>query len=179
MAKYDMEVTEHLNVQSRVDESVTYNRKRIEEITGIPARRIQFYTESGLVSMSEGNLGKGRTRLYSKKNIVELLVVRAMSRTRIELRMIKDVMFLLKSPVPMVKCEHGWRIATKDETVDRNINPVPEWQDVDFPLYIVVAFKPNADMLVQYALDIADMVCRYESIYVVDFKLIVDAVKAM
>jgi hypothetical protein len=42
-----------------------------------------------------------------------------------------------------------------------------------------VAFKPNADMLVQYAFDIEDMVCRYESVYVVDFKRIVDAVKAL
>jgi len=77
----------------------------VEAITAIPARRIQFYTESGLLSMDEENPGKGRERLYSRKNMVELFLIRAMSDARIELARIKQVMTEIRSAVNLANLD--------------------------------------------------------------------------
>ena len=82
-----------------------YRRKEVEAITTIPARRIQFYTESGLLSMDEENPGKGRERLYSRKNMVELFLIRAMSDARIELARIKQVMTEIRSAVNLANLD--------------------------------------------------------------------------
>ena len=66
-------------------------RKDVEEITRIPARRIQFYTDNGLVTIDR-ETGKGRERRYSLRNVIELLIVAELAKHRIELNKIKQIM---------------------------------------------------------------------------------------
>lgn len=69
-----------------------YRRKEVEQITGIPARRIQFYSENGLLHLAEINTGRGRERLYTKENILELLIIGELSKYKIGLSEIKRIL---------------------------------------------------------------------------------------
>lgn len=72
-----------------------YRRKEVERITEIPARRIQFYSDSGLLHLDELSPGRGRERKYSLDNVLELLVIKELSKYRIELSEIKRIMIEL------------------------------------------------------------------------------------
>jgi DNA-binding transcriptional MerR regulator len=74
---------------------VMYRRKEVEEITGIPARRIQFYSDNGLLNLAEASPGRGRERKYTKTNLLELLVVKELAKRKIELSEIKRIMITL------------------------------------------------------------------------------------
>jgi len=69
-----------------------YRRKIVEQVTKIPARRIQFYSDSGLLHLAEVNPGRGNERLYSKKNLLELLIVAELSKYKIGLSEIKRIL---------------------------------------------------------------------------------------
>ena len=69
-----------------------YTRKQVEEFTGIPARRIQFYTDNNLVSLENPNPGRGRERQYSKKDILQLLMVAELAKHKMELSQIKKLL---------------------------------------------------------------------------------------
>jgi DNA-binding transcriptional MerR regulator len=70
---------------------VGYTRKQVEKFTGIPARRIQFYTESGLLALENPHPGKGKGRQYSKKDIFRLLIIGELGKHKIELSHIKKI----------------------------------------------------------------------------------------
>ena len=72
-----------------------YRRKEVEQITGIPARRIQFYSDSGLLHLVEASPGRGRERKYSRDNVLEFLIIKELSKYRIELSEIKRIMIEL------------------------------------------------------------------------------------
>lgn len=67
----------------------TYRRKQIEEITRIPARRIQFYTDQGLLPDVEKETGRGIERRYSEQDFNTLLIIREMADAGISLAQIK------------------------------------------------------------------------------------------
>ena len=69
----------------------TYIRKEVEELTSVPARRIQFYTENGVLSVDELRTGRGRERKYSRKNILELLVVNELAKMKVEFAEIRRI----------------------------------------------------------------------------------------
>ena len=69
-----------------------YIRKEVQAITEIPARRIQFYSDSGLLNLTDSSPGKGKERLYSKENILELLIISELSKYKIGLSEIKRIL---------------------------------------------------------------------------------------
>ncbi len=66
-----------------------YRRKQVEEITGIPARRIQFYTDQGVLPSVEKATGRGREREYSRDDVFRLAVVNEFFYMGIQLSTIK------------------------------------------------------------------------------------------
>jgi DNA-binding transcriptional MerR regulator len=61
----------------------------------ISARTIQFYTDQGLLVPEVANpSGRGTTRKYSRKNLVELLLIRELAGYGLPLEKIKAVMKL-------------------------------------------------------------------------------------
>ncbi|NQV01842.1 MAG: MerR family transcriptional regulator [Bacteroidia bacterium] len=72
-----------------------FRRKEAEEITGIPARRIQFYSDNGLLHLAQASPGRGRERKYTKQNLLELLVIKELAKRKIELSEIKRIMVVL------------------------------------------------------------------------------------
>jgi len=69
-----------------------YSRKKAEKIVAIPARRIQFYSDSGLLSLDVQTPGRGRERVYSIQNLLELMIIKELANQKIELSRIKKIL---------------------------------------------------------------------------------------
>jgi len=78
----------------------TYKPKEVEEKTGIPTRRIQFYVESGLISI--GNPGRGASRRFTEKNLLELLLIAELAKNGIELNKIKKIFLKGRKIMPAI-----------------------------------------------------------------------------
>ena len=69
-----------------------YSRKKAEKIVAIPARRIQFYSDSGLLSLDVQTPGRGRELVYSIQNLLELMIIKELANQKIELSRIKKIL---------------------------------------------------------------------------------------
>jgi DNA-binding transcriptional MerR regulator len=57
-----------------------FTKKEVSKITGLPLRSVQYYTERGLVTPEvDPGEGRGKTRLYSRKNLVEFGIIGALT----------------------------------------------------------------------------------------------------
>lgn len=72
-----------------------YTRKEISEIVGIPDRRVEFYTNQGVLSEGFWKVGRGIPRKYSQINIVELFIVKKLSANGVDLAMSKIILHKL------------------------------------------------------------------------------------
>ena len=73
----------------------SFTKKQASEALGISARTVQFYTDQGLLVPEVANpSGRGTTRKYSRKNLVELLIIRELASYGLSLEKIKTVMKL-------------------------------------------------------------------------------------
>jgi len=72
-----------------------YQVKDVAQILGISVRALQFYVERGLVVPDQPAWGKGTRRKFSKKNLVELLVMRELSACGLDL---EDIRFIMRGP---------------------------------------------------------------------------------
>lgn len=68
-----------------------FSPKDVQAITGIPARRIKFYSDAKLLSLRDQNPGRGRGREYSRQNIFELFLIKALDATGVMLSRIEDI----------------------------------------------------------------------------------------
>ncbi len=74
-----------------------YQRKDVEEITGVKASTVQQYTDKGLIMASVADPGvRGATRLYSSHDMVELLICRELVTAGIKHDHIREIMELLR-----------------------------------------------------------------------------------
>jgi DNA-binding transcriptional MerR regulator len=71
----------------------SFSRKEVAEKLGIRDRTVWFYTEQGLVIPEIANpTGKGTTRLYSAKNIMEIAVCRKLAEQGLKLELVREIM---------------------------------------------------------------------------------------
>ena len=68
-----------------------FSPKDLQEITGIAARRIKFYSDCKLLSLREQNPGRGRGRKYSRQNIFELLFIKTLDSLGVMLSRIEEI----------------------------------------------------------------------------------------
>jgi len=74
-----------------------YIRKKASEITKIPARTIQYYTDRGFVIPDvAAPTGRGTTRRYSLKNLVELSIVKELTTHGLTLNKIEEIMRVVR-----------------------------------------------------------------------------------
>ena len=74
-----------------------YIRKEASEITQIRARTIQYYTDRGFVKPDvAAPTGRGTTRRYSRKNLVELSFIRELSAHGYTLEKIEIIMRVVR-----------------------------------------------------------------------------------
>lgn len=68
-----------------------FSPKDVQAITGITARRIKFYSDARLLSLRDQNPGRGRGREYSRQNVFELFLIKALDAIGVTLSRIEDV----------------------------------------------------------------------------------------
>ena len=75
-----------------------WTKKEAAEAIGITPRTIHYYTDEGLITPEIANpKGKGTTRKYSAKNLLEILVIRELVKLGLNLSRIKQAMNAVKS----------------------------------------------------------------------------------
>lgn len=78
----------------------SYSRKQVARILGITDRTVWFYTEQGIVTPEVSNpKGKGTTRLYSWRNVLEISIARKLAGHGLRLERIRSVLNKLKGTV--------------------------------------------------------------------------------
>jgi DNA-binding transcriptional MerR regulator len=74
-----------------------YIRKEASEITKIPARTIQYYTDRGFVTPDvAAPTGRGTTRRYCRKNLVELSFIKELSAHGYTLEKVEIIMRVVR-----------------------------------------------------------------------------------
>ncbi|MCE8429786.1 MAG: MerR family transcriptional regulator [Candidatus Methanoperedens sp.] len=74
-----------------------FTKKEAAEVLGITPRTIHFYTDQGLIIPEKANpIGRGTTRKYSRRNLIEFLLVRELAKNGLSLDKIKNVMTELR-----------------------------------------------------------------------------------
>ena len=68
-----------------------FSPKDVQEIVGIPARRIKFYSDSKLLSLKQQNPGRGRGRVYSRQNLFELFLIKELDSVGVMLSRIEEI----------------------------------------------------------------------------------------
>ena len=68
-----------------------FSPKDVQAITGITARRIKFYSDAKLLSLRDQNPGRGRGREYSRQNVFELFLIKALDAIGVMLSRIEDI----------------------------------------------------------------------------------------
>jgi DNA-binding transcriptional MerR regulator len=76
-----------------------FSRKKVAEIVGIPPRRIQFYTDEQLTTPEVSNpKGKrGATRYYSRRNIIDLAIIKSLDAHGLVLSKVKWIMPFIRN----------------------------------------------------------------------------------
>lgn len=74
-----------------------YSKKEVAEMLGITPRTIHFYTDEGIIIPEISNpKGRGTTRIYSRRNLIELLLARELAKNGLYLERVKNVMNEMK-----------------------------------------------------------------------------------
>lgn len=74
-----------------------FNKKEIVEMTGLPPRTIQFYTEEGIIIPEiENPGGRGKRRKYSEHNLKQLYILKELIGIGMNLKKIRC--FLSNAP---------------------------------------------------------------------------------
>ncbi|MFZ4440067.1 MAG: MerR family transcriptional regulator [Syntrophales bacterium] len=81
-----------------VDKLRGWTRKEAAEAAMMPERAILYYTERGIITsdVDEG-IGRGGTRRYSEKNMVEIAVLRELYSMEISLGIIRSIMAAMRT----------------------------------------------------------------------------------
>lgn len=75
-----------------------FTKKEAAEVLGITPRTIHFYTDQGIIIPEKANpIGRGTTRKYSRRNLIEFLLVRELAKNGMSLEKIKNVMSELRN----------------------------------------------------------------------------------
>ena len=76
-----------------MNEFVAYTNKEIVDEFGIEGSKIAYYSNKGIVAPSvHAGKGKGSNRLYSKMDVVKLLLVKELGKHGLSLEQIKKVL---------------------------------------------------------------------------------------
>lgn len=72
---------------------LSFTKKQVAEAIGISLRTIQYYTDEGLLIPEIANpSGRGTSRKYSRKNLVEFLIIKELAKYGLSLGQIKGIM---------------------------------------------------------------------------------------
>ena len=77
---------------------MTYTKQRIADITGLSLRLVQFYTEEKLILPEKNKLkGRGYVRRYSKKSLLDFLIIKELGNYGITKKRISNVLKYIRT----------------------------------------------------------------------------------
>ena len=79
-------------------EKQTFFSKQAGSFSGVPQRTVQAWTEAGLIIAK--TKGTGDRRRYSHLHCIEIGIVKSLTRERIDLRIVRDIMTFLRKYRP-------------------------------------------------------------------------------
>jgi DNA-binding transcriptional MerR regulator len=72
---------------------ISFTKKEVAEVLEISAGTVEFYTDERLLIPEIANpSGRGKTRKYSRKNLLEILLIRQLASYGLSLAIIKSIM---------------------------------------------------------------------------------------
>ena len=76
---------------------MSFTKKDIVKLTGLPPRLVQFYTESNVIipDADEGK-GRGKVRRYTKANLFAFLIIKELSEMKMSISRIREIINLLR-----------------------------------------------------------------------------------
>ena len=85
-----------------------YTKKQAVEMSGLEARQVQFFTETGVVipQVAEST-GRGNRRLYSMHNILQMHIIKALADLGVTISKIKLIMGYLEKQGMIRKYEEA------------------------------------------------------------------------
>jgi len=88
-----------------------FTKKEAANVLGIKPRTIQYYTDEQILVPEMANpSGRGTTRKYSRKNLLEILLIKRLSQKGFTLAQITAIM-----------------IRAREKSIDKKWNPEGEW----------------------------------------------------
>jgi len=76
---------------------MSYTKAEAAKLSDLTPRNIQYYTERNVVEPEvEPGQGKGSTRLYSRKNIIELRIIKSLIDYRMDFSTVKTILSFLQ-----------------------------------------------------------------------------------
>jgi DNA-binding transcriptional MerR regulator len=107
-----------------------FTKNQVNEITGLSARLVQYYTERGIIrtEVDEGH-GRGKIRRYSKKNVVEFAILKGLSDYGMTFSIIQNVFSLMRSALPI---KQGNELSLDKEGI------IGKWETFKNGAYIVL-----------------------------------------
>jgi DNA-binding transcriptional MerR regulator len=77
----------------KMERKVSFTKKEVSAALEISAGTVEFYTDEGLLIPEIANpSGRGKTRKYSRKNLLEILLIRQLASFGFSLAIIKLIM---------------------------------------------------------------------------------------
>lgn len=135
----------------------SWTKTEAANATGLTARTIHFYTDEGLVIPEIAfPRGKGTTRKYSARNLVEFLIISELVKCGLTLKNIKHVMEMVKNQGlfslealeawnPNQPVRGRWYLLLYDPTME---NGVFQFFEVEDQKDIILDFEPFASAIV-------------------------------
>ena len=76
-----------------------FTKKQVVNFTGLTDRQVQFYTEQGVVNPAiDSGAGRGKSRRYSKENIVDFCIIKKLIDWGVTVSQIKILIENFRSP---------------------------------------------------------------------------------
>lgn len=74
-----------------------FTKKQIAETAGLTPRQVQFYVEEGIITPDvDSGRGRGNVRKYSRKNLLEFMLVKTLSDYKIGISQIREILTYLR-----------------------------------------------------------------------------------
>jgi len=112
-----------------------YTRKQIAKILDMPERTINYYTERKVVipEVDEGQ-GRGAVRRYSKKNVVELGILKQLAGYGLSFKVVDSIFSTLRIPLPDFE---DLKLKKDQIKMDRG-GIIGHWQQFKTDTYIIL-----------------------------------------
>jgi len=147
-----------------------FSKKEVTRITGVLPRNVQYLTDRGLVVPEiDSGEGRGKSRLYSKKNLVEFSILKVLGDYGMAFPKIKTLLSEIRGTAAFFR-KDGTAVEFSElrpdirEMLNRSwadvgtdpLNLLDHWAEITEPCFLIVFTNEHGEFHTQYVLGKAD-----------------------